>query len=101
MVYYEWDVELVTDIESEDYERGEVIEHYHQASYADCLRWIKENNPGPGMRFDICLVRDDDIGRSWAYITDGKLDPFHDADGLVVCSVPKRYQQEFERGDRG
>jgi hypothetical protein len=96
-VVYEWDRETVADGDSEDYEDGEIIDHCHAASYAEVLADSKEQPP-EGCRFEIVLVRDDDNGRSWAYVEDGKLPEFcKDAYDCNAGKVPKRFHDEVAR----
>lgn len=96
-VYYEWDVETVTVCDSEQYEEGEVLEHYHCDSYAEAVQ-IASDNPEEGTALVIVLVRDDDYGRAWAYLHNGKLPPeFEDAAGRRVAKVPQRFVREVER----
>lgn len=51
----------------------------------------------------LVLVRDDDAGRSWAYVKDGKLPDFFsipEADGNeyeTAVAVPVRFELEFKR----
>ena len=95
-VYYEWDCETVADGESSEYEDGEVIEHSHGLSFQDVMKWAKTNKPETGTRHEIVLVRDDDNGRSWAYVNDGKLpERFTDANGIDKTKIPKRYLEEI------
>jgi hypothetical protein len=97
-VYYEWDCETVADGDSSEYEDGEVIEHSHGTSYQEVLVWAAANKPDTGTRHAIVLVRDDDEGRSWAYVSDGKLpDRFTDANGTDAAKVPKRYHEELAK----
>lgn len=97
-VTYEWDVEVVASVESENYFKGDVIEHLHQITFRDCV--IESRKPSDkGMEYLICLVRDDDKGRAWSYFIDGKLQPFEDANGCKVCEVPMRYVEEVRRGN--
>lgn len=94
-VIYEWDCETVADGESWRFEDGEVIEHTHGSSFAEVMAWASENPPERGIRYELVLVRDDDKGRSWAYMTNGKLpEYFTDADGSDAAKVPKRFHQE-------
>lgn len=100
-VHYEWDVEEVTAAESESFEAGEVIDHYHQTSYADCIAFIRspvKSFAALDVEYHICVVRDDDNGRSWAYFHDGMLpDNFEDAYQVPVAKVPKRFHDEVSR----
>lgn len=98
-VYYEWDVEIVQSIDTEDKEAGEILEHCHQEKYQHILDFIRQNPPEYGTRYDVVLVRDDDEGRSWSYMgTDGKLDDFfYDAYLKKISKVPKRFHEEITR----
>jgi hypothetical protein len=93
-VTYEWDVELI-DVHpgGED----DVIDHFHQASYAGCMKQAAEPLDG-GEHWAIVLVCDDDKGRAWAYLTDGKLPThFEDALGGATRNVPQRFHDEVAR----
>jgi len=84
---HEWDVERVCD--------DEVLEHYHQESYADCLNFVKSFNVPVGEELHVVLVRDDDKCRSWAYVEDGALaEIFTDACDRTVAKVPNKYHVE-------
>lgn len=100
-VYYEWDIEVVQDVETLDKESGEILEHMHQESYRQVLDFIHRNPPEEGTRYDVVLVRDDDEGRSWSYMgLDGKLDEFfYDAYLKKTSKVPKRFHVEVERAN--
>lgn len=94
-VVYEWDRETVADGDSADFEDGECIDHRHGVSYMDVLISSREQPP-EGCRFLLVLVRDDDKGRSWAYVENGKLDDyFTDANGDELVKVPKRFHKEL------
>jgi hypothetical protein len=95
-VVYEWDVETVTAVESEDHEEGEVMEHNHCRSYAEAVADSLKYPPPEGCRYDIVLVRDDDDGRSWAYMmNDGNLPEFfYDAVQFPVARVPQKFVKE-------
>lgn len=87
---YEWCVEHVCG--------DEVLEHYHQESYAECLVFITDFSLPSGSELHIVLVRDDDKCRSWAYIEDTVLpERFTDAYDRPVAKVPKRYHTEVAR----
>ena len=88
MVKYEWDVETVEE------ESGDVLDHNHCDSFREAIAAARET-PDDGCRFDVVLVRDDDDGRSWAYLDDGKL-PTHflDAYEHEVAKVPQRFVKE-------
>lgn len=94
-VEYEWDVELQAAVDSDDHEEGEVLDHDHQLSYADAMKRAAMPTP-EGFRSVIVLVRDDDAGRSWAYVENGKLaEKFSDANGSDVAKVPARFFKEI------
>lgn len=100
-VCYEWDVEEVTAAESESFEAGECIDHYHQTSYEDCLAFMRspvKSFADLDVEYCICIVRDDDEGRAWAYLENGKLpDNFEDAYQVPVAKVPKRFHEEVAK----
>ena len=97
-VTYEWDVEVVAEADSADYEAGEVIEHCHSATYREALADAARLKPPAGFCNRIVLVRDDDAGRSWAYIENGALPTrFTDADGSCATRVPDRFVKEVAR----
>lgn len=97
-VVYEWDVESVSAVDSEQYELGEVIDHHHTETFAEA-RAQAATPPEQGQRHEIVLVRDDDAGRSWAYLEPDEIMPdhFHDAEGRAVARVPMRFVAEIER----
>lgn len=103
MVTYEWDVEKVQDGDTPEREDQEVIEHYQQSSYADCLQFIKEPSPA-GSKYRVVLVRDDQddprdiVDRAWAYVENGTLpEYFEDAYLRETTKVPKRFHAEVAR----
>ena len=96
-VYYEWAVEEVTTIETEEHEENEVLDVHH----FDTFREAKRCSTMPiseGMRWDVVLIRDDLHTRSWAYMEDGKL-PLHfeDAYQNATAKVPQRFHNEVTR----
>ncbi len=96
-VTYEWDCETVTAVESADFEEGEVIEHYHAPKFKEVLKESK-TAPPEGCKFALVLVRDDDIGRSWAYLDNGVLpESFEDAYGRFAAKVPRRFHEEVAK----
>lgn len=97
-VAYEWDVEETAACDSEQYEQGEIIEHYHCGSYREALAFSKAAAPA-GSRWEIVLVRDDDDRRAWAYMgSDTELPEFFcDADGREYRKVPARFHKEVAR----
>lgn len=99
MVEYEWDVEEVTAVDSEQYEKGEVLDHWHWDTYSDCVKFVTRHKAPEGMEYHICIVRDDDAGRSWAYLNaDGTLpENFLDAFDRYAAKVPKRFHQEVAK----
>lgn len=97
-VIYEWDVETVADGDTTDFEDGEVIDHYHVTSYKEAASYVRDNKADDGFRFEVVLVRDDDEGRSWAYLGDGKLPEFFtDADGADDAKVPQKFVREVAK----
>ena len=88
-VTYEWDIETV------DPDTDDILDHRH----ADKLSEL----PKPGTNERLVLVRDDDAGRSWAYVKNGILPNFFsipEADGNeyeTAVAVPVRFEQEFNR----
>jgi hypothetical protein len=102
-VYYEWDVEEVAEADmtscNQDFAKDDVMEHWHQTSYKDCLAFIANTQPELNTRYDIVLVRDDDDRRAWAYIQDDGTLPeyFCDADGHEYKKVPKRFHEEVKK----
>lgn len=98
-VCYEWDCESVANGDSDDFENGEVLDHYHAETYAEvaqrALTVIEIQ-----YRHEVVLVRDDDDGRSWAYVTDGKLpERFTDANGADGAKVPNKFHKEVAQHD--
>jgi hypothetical protein len=90
-VYYEWDVEEVDEHE-------DIQNHNHTDSFAKA-KAINEIPCEEGMTSRIVLVRDDDKGRSWAYLEDGELPShFEDAYGVKVAKVPERFHEEVSKG---
>jgi hypothetical protein len=94
MVHYEWDVEILTACESEQYEENEVLDHHFQDSFADCIKELAQPLE-EGLRRAVVLVCDDDNGRSWAYLEDGKLpEYFVDAYQNQARKVPQKFHKE-------
>jgi hypothetical protein len=96
-VSYEWIVEQVD-------EHGDIVDTDAHTKAADALaaadRWEAQQPPGHSIAIGLTRNTGDAdsglTGRSWAYITDGKLaERFTqgDADGIV----PKRYHDELAR----
>lgn len=96
-VRYEWDVEECAAKDSEDYEEGEIMEHWFQESYAGVVKQLTEA-PAEGFRWDSVLVCDDGESRSWAYMVDGKLPThFEDAYQHPTRKVPQRFHDEVAK----
>lgn len=98
-VYYEWDCEEVSASDTAEKEKGEVIEHYHSATYKEALA-LSLTTPPAGSEWSIVLVRDDDDRRAWANMHDGENGTlpewFIDGDGIDYRKVPKRFFKEVE-----
>ena len=87
-VVYEWDCETID-------EHGDIVEHMHGATYAEVKAWSLANTCKPGFTHSLVLVRDDDEGRAWAYIEDGRLPEFcQDAASCKIARVPQRFHRE-------
>lgn len=111
-VFYEWDVEQVATVDhthssGQEFAAGDVMEHYHQESYSDCLAFIASGPDEENSHHEICIVRDHqserngDETRSWAYIEDGVLDDgFYDANAVMLSKTPKRFFDEMERAHK-
>ena len=87
-ITYEWDIET--------WEDDEIIDHDHRNRLHEFgnERLTLAVNEDDGLR--LVLVRDDDNGRSWAYVDDGELpEMFLDACSNPVAKVPKRFKSEF------
>jgi hypothetical protein len=97
MATYEWDIETYND--------DEIIDHDHRDKLSefpaeDLLQAINQDQVSLNGEFTrLVLVRTNENGRAWAYITDdGKLpDQMLDAYDRPVCKVPKRFHEEFAR----
>ncbi len=101
---YEWDAEQVAVYASESYEEGEVIEHHFADSLKEARQTVRSRsyNADAGTLssegYELVLVRDDDGGRSWAYMENGKLPThFRDAFGSEGARVPQRFHREVEK----
>jgi hypothetical protein len=99
MVVYEWDCETVGSIDTDEFAEGDVIEHAHAPTLRETLKWAREEPLEPGTRYEIVLVRDDNEGRSWAYLEENGALPeyFLDAYDRRVAKVPKRFHAETAR----
>ena len=83
MINYEWDIETVD-------EHGDIIDHHH----ADKLKEYPKDYTKSGG--DLVLVRDDNYGRSWAYVQRGFLpEYFTNAFGGNTAKVPMRFHKEL------
>ena len=93
-VFYEWDVEAVTSIETDNHEKSEVVDHRRAFSFAYAMS-MASTPPDAGMAYQVVLVRDDDKLRSWAYLGDMKLPSrFQDAYQNYYGKVPQRFHKE-------
>jgi hypothetical protein len=95
-ISYEWDIETLTGgkgsagVEIGDHNHRDALDGYATSELVEAL--------SPDSHKLLCLVRDDEDGRSWAYVNDGELDEwFRDAEGYEVRKVPKLFRREFER----
>lgn len=98
-VIYEWDVE--TQLEYPDGE-NDVIDHHHFECFSDALSYSKtapEPHDEGKTEHMLVLVRDDNEGRSWAYLDDDGTLPefFMNADGKNTTRVPKRFHEQVAR----
>lgn len=98
-VEYQWLIEVV------ETESTEIVDHFGNDNAFDALKFLSENEPEPGTRYDFVVVRDkvNDVTtdvdfRAWAYIKDGVLpEVFLDADHRFGADMPKYVRQEYER----
>lgn len=104
-VVYEWDVEMTVE-----YPCGEndVLEHHHFERLGDAIAFAAGDpgsHPDGDVMYAVVLVRDDSVGRSWAYLEEGSLpEAFMTADGKSGAAVPKRFHRDVaatlgRRGD--
>ena len=78
---YEWDLET--------WEDGEIVNH----NFFDKMQSPSQVESNE----HIVLVCDDQDGRSWAYVKDGKLPEFFlDAYDIPVRKVPKKFHRELK-----
>ena len=93
MVLYEWDCEEVLNDEDET-----VVDHNHGTTLAEVQEFKRDldDHNATGV---IALVRDDDDGRTWAYLrADGTLPVyFEDAFHRPCARVPQRFHKETKR----
>lgn len=84
---YEWDIETWEDDEVVDHDHRDKV---HEFGGEKLTRAVAEDG------YRLVLVRDDDRGRSWAYVTNGEL-PTHflDAYERPTAKVPARFVSEF------
>jgi hypothetical protein len=98
MRQYEWDVETHFIEDCDEAEAGDILDHAHQSSYADCLRYIGFNKPGENLEYKIVLVCDVSYhtgDRLWAYMEGDRLPEFfEDAYQRAAHKVPQRFHQE-------
>ena len=94
LVSYEWVIETV-DTESED-----ILDVNHTNTYSEALT-DAAGRPDKGCFYRIGLVRDDDDGRSWAYVEDGVLPShFEDAMNCPVAKVPQKIRKQFDKATK-
>lgn len=86
-VTYEWDIETWADDEVIDHDHRDRV---HDFGGEELTRAVAEDG------YRLVLVRNDDKGRSWAYVANGEL-PTHflDAYEKPVAKVPARFVTEF------
>lgn len=97
-VIYEWSVELTTTVETEDKEAGEVLDSTFWDSYHEAKAFRDETPTDDGQEWLIVLVRDDDNGRSWAYMEDGVLPEMTTgAYSEPVAKVPQKFHKEVAK----
>lgn len=96
-VSYEWDVETVAACDMAFHAIGDIIEHDFCHDYQEA-RDKASVTPPEGFRYQVVLVRDNDQGRSWAYM-EGDVLPstFLDAYDKVTDSVPQRFHHEVRK----
>lgn len=97
-VQYEWNCETVADVDSPSHEEGEVLDHCHGASYVEVRECSARTTLKPGTRHEFVLVRDDAIGRSWAYVGEKLLDTHcYDTTGSVAARTPIKFRNEVAK----
>jgi hypothetical protein len=107
-VFYEWDVEEVAvslgKYERQDVEEGDIVEHWFQDNFADCLKHVATQKLEPGFKWEIVLVRNTDATnaeepRTWAYLNDNGTLPefFQGSGGDDQTRVPQRFHKEVEQ----
>ncbi|MDP2324285.1 MAG: hypothetical protein Q8N51_09685 [Gammaproteobacteria bacterium] len=97
MTNYEWDCELVACIESDQAEAGDILDHNYASTFTE-VHAITKSPPSPGCRWAPVLVKNDDNGRSWAYLENDALpEAFEDALGKPDGKVPKRFHNEVRK----
>lgn len=88
---YEWDIETF------DPATGDILDHDFADTLGDLMTPLRAFEPNQRL----VLVRNDDSGRQWAYIKDGKLPEFFsvpEADGNeyeTATPVPRRFHREW------
>ena len=95
---YEWDIETCNGDEVVDHDHRDRLSELGMEDLILAINGDVLNAEGDFTK--LVLVRDSDKdGRSWAYLTDeGKMpEQFLDAYQRPVCSVPKRFVEEFNR----
>jgi hypothetical protein len=89
---YEWDIETVAVVETDDYEEGDIIDHDHM----DTPRL-------PDADENLVLVcdayyADGQSQRSWAYVEDGKMETyFRDAYERMTIKIPQKFHNQLKR----
>lgn len=105
-VFYEWDVEEVASADGDDVAEGDIVQHWFQTSFADCLKHVATQKLEPGFKWETVLVRDTDAinaeeHRTWAYLNDDGTLPecFQGSGGDDQTKVPKRFHEEVARAN--
>lgn len=94
MTGYVWLVEHTALETTAAHDAGEIVDTTYADSYADAV--TEAEQPREGCVGRIVLERDHhENGRTWAYVTDGRLDDWcRDSRGVAVVKTPVRYLRE-------
>lgn len=97
---YEWDVELVNTITTDECEEGEIIDHNFFNTSKECVDYVLKYPTPVNNKLEIVLVLDTHDGRSWAYVDMETMtlpEWFEDAAGCETRKVPKRFHLELAK----